>query len=52
MISACVNMQFELLEFDFDSVYVDMQYDVISLTFTTESVCMCGVCCHLVVFGL
>ena len=30
-----VNKQFELLEFVFDSVYVDLQYDEISLTFTT-----------------
>ena len=29
-----VNKQFELLEFVFDSVYVDLQYDEISLTFT------------------
>ena len=29
-----VNKQFELLEFVFDSVYVDLQYDDISLTFT------------------
>ena len=28
-----VNMQFELHEFVFDSVYVDLQYDEISLTF-------------------
>ena len=28
-----VNKQFELLEFVFDSVYVDQQYDEISLTF-------------------
>ena len=27
-----VNKQFELFEFVFDSVYVDMQYDEISLT--------------------
>ena len=27
-----VNKQFELLEFVFDSVYVDLQYDEISLT--------------------
>ena len=39
-----VNKQFELLEFVFDSVYVDMQYDEISLTFTIGSVCLCGVC--------
>ena len=45
MISACVNMskQFELLEFVFDSVYVDLQYDEIYLTFTARSVCLCGV---------
>ena len=30
-----VNKQFELLEFVFVSVYVDLQYDEISLTFTT-----------------
>ena len=29
-----VNKQFELLKFVFDSVYVDLQYDEISLTFT------------------
>ena len=29
-----VNKPFELLEFIFDSVYVDLQYDEISLTFT------------------
>ena len=38
-----VNKQFELLEFVFDSVYVDLQYDEISLTFTAGSVCFC--CC-------
>ena len=32
------NKQFELLEFVFDSVYVDLQYDDISLTFTAGSV--------------
>ena len=43
------NKQFELLEFVFDSVYVDLQYDEISLTFTAGSVvmwsslvCLCG----------
>ena len=35
-----VNKQFELLE----SVYVDLQYDEISLTFTAGYVCLCGVC--------
>ena len=55
MISACacaVNKQFELLEFVFDSVYVDLQYDEISLTFIVVSVCLCGVCSHVVVFDL
>ena len=33
-----VNKQFELLEIVFDSVYVDLQYNEISLTFT------CWVC--------
>ena len=40
-----VNKQFELLEFVFDSVYVDLQYDEISLTFTAGSVSMCCCCC-------
>ena len=45
----CVmNKQFELLE----SVYVDLQYDEISLTFTAGSVCFCGVCSTVVVHGL
>ena len=47
-----VNKQFELLEFIFDSVYVDLQYDEISLTFTAGSVCLCGVCSPVVVLGL
>ena len=39
MIYACVlNKQFELIEFVFDSVYVDLQYDEISLTSTAGSV--------------
>ena len=36
----------------FDSVYVDLQYDEISLTFSAGSVCLRGVCSHVVVFGL
>ena len=32
-----VNKQFELLEFVFDSVYVDLQYDEISLSYTAGS---------------
>ena len=47
-----VNKQFELLEFVFDSVYVDLQYNEISLTFTAGSVCLCGVCSPVVVLGL
>ena len=39
-----VNKLFEPLEFVFDSVYVDLQYDEISFTFTARSVCLCGVC--------
>ena len=41
-----VHKQFELLEFVFDSVYVDLQYDEIYLTFTTGYVCLCGVSSH------
>ena len=33
-----VNKQFELLEFVFDSVYADLQYDEIYLAFTAGSV--------------
>ena len=47
-----VNKQFELLEFVFHSVYVDLQYDEISLTFTAGYVCLCGVCSLVVVHGL
>ena len=39
-----VNKQFELLEFVFDSVYVDLQYDEIDLTFTAGSVSLYCVC--------
>ena len=44
--------QFELLEFVSESVYVDLQYDEISLTFTAGSVCLCGVSSPVVVLGL
>ena len=47
-----VNKQFELLNFVFDSVYVDWHYDEISLTFTAESLCLCGICSPVVVLGL
>ena len=49
----CVaNKHFELIEFVFYSVYVDLQYDEISLTFTAGSVSLCCVCGHVVVFGM
>ena len=44
--------QFKLLEFVFDSVYVDLQYDYISITFTAGSVSLSCVCSYVVVFGL
>ena len=47
-----VNKQFQLLVFVFDSVYVDLQYDEIYLTFIAGSVCLCGVCSPVVVLGL
>ena len=47
-----VNKQFELLEFVSESVYVDLQYDEISLTFTTGPVCLYGVSSPVVVLGL
>ena len=37
-----MNKQFELLEFVFESIYVDVWYNEISLTFTTGSVCLCS----------
>ena len=47
-----VNKQFELLEFVSESVYVDLQYDEISLTLTAGPVCLCGVSSPVVVLGL
>ena len=47
-----VNKQLELLEYVFEPVYVDLQYDEIYLTFTAGSVCLCGVCIPAVVHGL
>ena len=47
-----VNKHFELLEFVLNSVYVDLMYSDTSLTFTAGSVCLCGVCNHVVVLGL
>ena len=49
---SAVNKQFELLEFVSESVYVDLQYDEISLTFTAGSVYLYGVCSPVVVLGL
>ena len=46
-----VNKKFELLEFVSESVYVDLQYDEISLTFTTRPVCLCSVSSPVVVLG-
>ena len=45
-----MNRKFELLKFVFDSVYVDLQYDEISLTSTAGS--LWCVCSHVVVFDL
>ena len=47
-----VNKQFGLLEFVYDSVYVELQYDEISLTFTAGSVSLCCVYGIVVVYGL
>ena len=47
-----VNKQFDLLELVFDSVYVDLQYNEISLTFTAGSVFLCGVCSPVVLLAL
>ena len=46
-----VNNQFELLEFVINSMYVDLQYDEISLTVTAGSVSLCSVCSPVSVFG-
>ena len=46
-VSMCVvNKQFELFEFVLESVYDDLQYDEISITFTAGSLCLCCVCSH------
>ena len=51
-VSVCVaNKQFELLEIVFNSVYVGLQYDKISTTFTAGFVSLCCVCSHVVVFA-
>ena len=47
-----VDKQLELLEFVFDSVYIDLLYDEISTTFTSGSVWLCCVSSPVVVLGL
>ena len=47
-----VNKQFELLEFVSESVYVDLQYDEIYLSFTAGYVCLGGISSPVVVLGL
>ena len=47
-----VNKQFELHKLISESVYVDLQYDEISLTFTAGHVCLCAVSSPVVVLGL
>ena len=47
-----VNKQFVLLEFVFDSVYVDLLYDEISLTFSAGSVYLCCLYNRVIVLGL
>ena len=52
-INMCVvNKRFELLQFVFNSVYVELKYNEISPTFTPGSVYLSGVCSHAVVFGV
>ena len=48
----CMSVVNKLLEFVFESVYVDLQYDEVYLTFTAGYACLCGICCHMVVHGL
>ena len=52
MYMCVVNSHFELLEFVFNSVYVDLEYNENSLTFDCSVSCLCGVCSHMVVLGL
>ena len=47
-----MNKQFELLEFVFKSVYVDLKYNEISLIFTPGSVSLRSDCCNVVGIGL
>ena len=47
-----VNKHFELLVFVFNSVYVDLNYNEIFLSFTAGSVCLCGKCSHVIILSL
>ena len=47
-----VNKHFELLEFVFNSVYVNLKHNESYLTFTAGFMCFCGVHNHVVVPGL
>ena len=47
-----VNKQFSSSSFVSESVYVDLQYDEISFTFTAGSACLWGVNSPVVVLGL
>ena len=38
-----MSLNFQLIDFDFNSVYVDLNYNEISLIFTAGSVCLCVV---------
>ena len=49
---SAVNKQFELFEFVFYSIYVDLKYNEIYLTVTARYMCLCGVCSHVMVIGL
>ena len=46
-----VKKHVELLEFVFNSVYVDLKYNEISITFTAGYVCLCGASSHVVILG-
>ena len=47
-----VNKQFEFRKVVLNPVYVDVKYNEMSLTFIVGSVCLCGICSHVVALGL
>ena len=47
-----VNMQVALIEFVFNSIYVDLNFNEISLIFPAGSGCLGGVRSHVGVLGL